>query len=110
MEYTKEALTLVDIHSLRNLAREIGVKSPSSLSKPELINEIIEIKSGRKAPCVLTKKGRPAKVRIEDESFINNAIPQIDVAKLKKQITEELKQELISSILKEIEKKLNELL
>ena len=40
MEYTKEALTLVDIHSLRNLAREIGVSDASICRWENGVNDI----------------------------------------------------------------------
>ena len=88
MKYEKEELSNIDVHSLRNLAREIGVRAPTSLKKAELIDEIIQIKKGVKQPYTLKKAGRPLKYRIERGS----------------------KKELINYILKEIEKNLNNIL
>lgn len=102
MEYTVEKLNEANLYSLRNLAREVGVKSPTSLRKCELIKEIIDIKSGKRQPCTQTKKGRPVKSTIENKNFSPN---QKDI-KTEKQI----KKEHIKSILKEMEKTLNEIL
>ncbi len=96
MEYSIEKLEQINIHSLRNIAREIGVKSPSCLKKKELIDEIILIKSGKKPPS-LTIKGRPPKM------IINEPLNKTPIDK-------RLKKEIIDCILKNIEEKLNQIL
>lgn len=101
MEYTVEELNEVNLYSLRNLAREVGVKAPASLKKSQLIKEIIDIKSGKKQPCTPTKKGRPVKASIEN---INISPNKKDI-KTEKQV----KKAHIKSILKEMEKTLNEI-
>ena len=107
MEFTKENLKEINVYSLRSLARQIGVKSPSTLNKDALINEIVEIKSGKKEPYFASKVGRPTKaiVKLED-MYKKESLLSFDKVELQK----EIKQQLISSILKEIEKKLNEIM
>ena len=48
------------IHELRDLARKMGVNSPTTLKKDEIIKEILGILSGEKEPASkTTKQGRP---------------------------------------------------
>ena len=107
MEITKENLKEISVYSLRNLARQIGVKSPSTLNKDALIDEIIEIKSGRKEPYFSSKSGRPTKA-IANLEDLDKKESLLSFNKVEFQ--KEIKQQLISSILEEIEKKLNKIL
>lgn len=63
------------IYELRKLAREIGVKSPTSLKRADLIEKINSIKSGKELPYKrTTKKGRPVKqlnIKISNNSEID---------------------------------------
>ena len=59
MQYTKEELNEFSLYSLRALGRKTGVKAPSSLRKKELIENILDVQSG-KTPPHATKRGRPA--------------------------------------------------
>lgn len=59
MEYTKAELEKIQIHVLRDIGRQLGVKSPSSLKKSQLIEQIMAVDSGRVEPN-FTKKGRPS--------------------------------------------------
>jgi len=43
MEYQKEFLLLINLYDLRNIARDIGVRAPTALTKPKLIEEITKI-------------------------------------------------------------------
>lgn len=62
LDYSKETLNSLGIYELRNLAREVGVYSPTTLVKSELISKILSIISGDDQPHVrTTKQGRPAK-------------------------------------------------
>ncbi len=55
-------LNELNIFSLRQLARQTGVVSPTSKKKSELIKEIVEITEGDKLPDkTKTKQGRPPK-------------------------------------------------
>ena len=100
MEITVETLSKLDLHSLRKIGREIGVKAPTTLYKKELIAEIIKIKNGEKQPYV-SKKGRPTS-KMKKEELLLEILPA-DTKKL-------IKKEFINTLLKEIEKKLYELL
>ena len=100
MEFTKENLKEINVYSLRSLARQIGVKSPSTLNKQKLIDEIIEINNGSKTPNATKKVGRPPKSFAKVENVIDKKIIN----------EEEIKKKFIDKILKEIEKKLNEIL
>lgn len=58
----KEQLEELSIFALRELARNKGVKSPTSKKKEELISEIVAIANGVQEPCFnKTKQGRPPK-------------------------------------------------
>jgi hypothetical protein len=54
-------LEKMGIYDLRNLGREVGVKSPTSKAKKEIIDEIIKIKTGLMEPAPKSKKGAPPK-------------------------------------------------
>lgn len=83
---TKQELEKLSLFSLRGLGRRVGVKSVTTLVKKELIQEILDISSGEKAPY-FTTKGRPAKYftaeDITDEIKKNQE--QIEKLKFKKE-------------------------
>lgn len=59
---TEEQLNELSIFSLREIARNAGVASPTSKKKSQLIQEIMEIAAGKREPYVAkTKQGRPPK-------------------------------------------------
>jgi hypothetical protein len=65
-------LSLFGIHELRNYARAIGVKSPTSKCKSTLIHEITRIKNGELAPHH-TRHGRPSLFpKIESEELMTH--------------------------------------
>ena len=107
MDFTLKNLNRVSVHGLRNIARELGVKAPSTLNKSTLIKEIIDIKSGNKQPYSLSKKGRPPKASYCIQNF-ERKIENVPVNQNKLKNKE--KRRIIKSILQEIEKKLNEIL
>ena len=106
MEMEKEQLNQINVHSLRSIARELGVKAPTSLSKPALIDEILKIKSGEKQPYTPTKRGRRVKKSVASNNGNETTSLNIDLISIKAN----MKKEFINSILKEVENKLNELL
>ena len=59
----EDKLNELNIFALRDLARKTGVSSPTSKTKAELIEGIVNIISGREQPQLnKTKQGRPPKV------------------------------------------------
>ena len=60
IQFTPEILNSVSLSVLREIARQVGVKSPSSKSVPALISEIILIQSGKLEP-VKSNRGAHSK-------------------------------------------------
>lgn len=59
------------IFALRNIARKVGVKSPTQLKKRELINSIVKINNGEVEPYVRkTNQGRPVN-KLGTEIIVN---------------------------------------
>ena len=104
MKYEKEQLQQTNIYCLRNIAREVGVKSPTSLKKQRLIDEIMQILSGEKKPCNPTKTGRPVKNAIDTLDCVTKNDLSLPIK------NEKIKKEIINAVLKEVEKRLNEIL
>lgn len=50
------------IYELRNMARDKGIKSPTTLKRAELIESLIKIENGELQPIIKTTRGRPAKI------------------------------------------------
>ena len=94
---TEEELNKQSIHSLRILGREIGVKSPTSLNKKDLISAIVKIRHGEMTPHVPVKKGRPTlasnliNVNIPDTTNNIDLIIEILVDEYRKQLIKILK-------------------
>ena len=107
MKYERKQLYEINIHDLRILARKIGVKAPTKLKKKELIDEILKIESGKKQPCAPSNRGRPLKKCVENRA-IEKEEPLVESNPM--DAIKEIKKEFINSLLKQIEKKLNELL
>lgn len=64
-------LNSLNIHTLRQAARHYGIYSPTTKVKPELIEEICDVLSGRSAPAVQSKRGAPIKEHIENSYVID---------------------------------------
>lgn len=61
-EFSNRELQKMDIHELRVLARQVGVSSPTSKNKSDLIDNIMEIVLGKKTPDFKNiNRGRPCK-------------------------------------------------
>lgn len=84
-------------HTLRQIARQIGVKAPTSLKKAELIQAIIRIKNGIDKPC-FSNKGRP----LIDVDIKYENINVRDLAKKEKEILK--KAQILKDIKVEIKK------
>ncbi len=59
--YTKEMLEATSIFTIRDIAKEAGVTSPTKKNKAELIDLILKITSGEMAPPEAPRRGRPRK-------------------------------------------------
>lgn len=71
-----EKLESLSIFELRDLARKVGVYSPTLLRKNELIVQIQDIMTGKKSPFTpKTKQGRPAKNISGYENIVNVFLP-----------------------------------
>ncbi len=57
----RDDLTKHSLSELRQIARAVGVKSPTELNKAPLIESILEIADGEKEPAVRSKKDASAK-------------------------------------------------
>ena len=81
-KFTKEQLENKQIHLLRQIGRELGVKSPSTLKKSQLIEQILGISSGEISPT-FSKVGRPQldgvveKSKNKDEKNVEKELDQI---------------------------------
>ncbi len=63
--YTEEELTAMSIFQLRDTARKIGVASPTTKKKAELVREYMDISTGKEMPNRTSNRGRPPKKRVE---------------------------------------------
>ena len=106
MEYSLEQLQQINLHSLRVIARDIGVRAPTALTKNVLIEEIIKIQSGKQKPCVPSKAGRPTGKSVAEIQVISNSNERANILKIK----EQAKKEIINDILAEVKKKLEQLI
>ena len=60
--YTMEQLDAMGIFELRTIARSVGVKSPTTAKKAELVQAILDIESGKVKPVNNSqRRGRPPK-------------------------------------------------
>lgn len=74
-----ENLEELGIFEIRNLAREVGVYSPTTLKKQELIEKILRVLNGKDEPYIKkTKQGRPPK----NITSMNNLMDVIVPSKL----------------------------
>lgn len=78
------------IFELRALAREVGVQSPTTKKREELIVNILErINNGQLDDVVVTKKGRPYKKLAMIDNILNNMTLQDNFASQSKSLTYE---------------------
>lgn len=73
----EQNLQELGIFEIRNIAREVGVYSPTILKKQELIDKIIRVINGEDKPYIKkTKQGRPPKNITTINDFIDVIVPQ----------------------------------
>ena len=76
IRFTPEKLNSVSLSVLREIARQIGVKAPSSKSVPALISEIILIQRGDLAPVKSNRGARSKPVDISAYYEVEYEFPQ----------------------------------
>lgn len=88
----REELSLMSIHELRVLGRNLGVKNTTSKKKSILIDKILDISSGKELPC-FSQLGRPPYKtnfcnKIEKRNLTDYEIKKIDeiLSKAKEEI------------------------
>ena len=84
-----EILNTLGIYELRELARSIGVSSPTTKKREQLCTEILDISSGSvKVEAKQNKKGRPPKTITKITTMAKDYIPP-EILKLQKPIERE---------------------
>ena len=74
---TQQMLDMLGVYELRELARSIGVSSPTTKKREILCKEIIEISNGSvKVDLNTSKKGRPPKTLTKISNKQNEIIQQ----------------------------------
>lgn len=74
--YKEETLNNLGIYELRELARKVGVASPTTKKREELEHEILEINSGNMAPAKTSKRGRPPKTISNVNKYLDIFVPK----------------------------------
>lgn len=70
--FTKEILKEVGFLAIREIARQIGVRSPASKTKEQLIEEILGIQQGLIKPIPIRKIGAPTKNSVDISKYYKN--------------------------------------
>ena len=91
-QFYKEMLEKYSFHSLRDLARSMGVKAPSQLKKDELIFAILDIQNNKTEP-VSTNKGRPPSANIE---MVLSSLKREELERLLDNLYEDFKKKLFN--------------
>lgn len=78
-----EILKNLGIYELRELARNLGIASPTTKKRNELCELIIKVSKGEQKVEIKTNKGRPPKSIAKIASFLNEFIPE-DILNLQK--------------------------
>ncbi len=87
----REELNSLSVYTLRGMGRKIGVKKPTALKKGDLIQEILDIKCGKKQPYFTNMGRRTKDYEIGDiEKVIKEREEQIEKLKFKKRDKEKL--------------------
>ena len=73
---TKQTIERMGIYELRTLARNVGVSSPTTLKRQELIEAITQILEGKKEASPIKKVGRPPKKMSFNSLVMDIFVPQ----------------------------------
>lgn len=74
--YKEETLNSLGIYELRELARKVGVASPTTKKREELEHEILEINKGNLNPVKSSNRGRPPKTISNVEKYLDIFVPK----------------------------------
>lgn len=69
-QFTTETLQKLSLSVLREIGREIGVKTPAGKNKDDLISDIIDIQRGVLSPEPPSTRGAPPKFKIDLSEFL----------------------------------------
>lgn len=80
--FEERILFQAGIYELRKIGRDVGVKSPTSLKKEDLISQILQIVKGNAVPLSNgNRRGRPPKEMSDTKSVLDQIIPNINQEK-----------------------------
>ena len=68
-KFKKDELDVMHLQVLRELGRQIGVKSPTAINKEDLVEKIMGIQNGTIEPLSASKRGAPPKIEIDLSSY-----------------------------------------
>ena len=76
---TPKFLESIGIFELREIGREIGVYSPTTLKREALVNKILDIYEGRTKPIAKTNRGRPVKILGNTKDIVSSVKTQAEL-------------------------------
>lgn len=93
-EYKEELLKNMGVYELRELARQVGVSSPTTKKRKQLEQEILKIAKGESNPQIKkSQKGRPPKSIKKVENVLDVFVPkQLLEITFNKKVDNEIKQ------------------
>ena len=71
MDFSKEELRKITAYSLRVMARQMGVRSPSLKTKQELIDDILRVADGSAEIKGRTNRGRPCLKSLDAKNIVD---------------------------------------
>ena len=72
IRFNKKILEVEHLTTVREIGRQIGVKSPSSMKKDKVINLILDIQNGKVEPVPPNKRGAPPKIFVDVSKYYVN--------------------------------------
>ncbi len=69
IKFTKQILEVEHLTTVREIGRQIGVKSPSSMKKDKVIALILDIQNGKVEPVPPNKRGAPPKIFVDVSKY-----------------------------------------
>ncbi len=69
IKFNKEILEVEHLTTVREIGRQMGVKSPSSMKKMKVINLILDIQKGKVEPVPPNKRGAPPKIFVDVSKY-----------------------------------------
>ena len=69
VKFNEEMLEVEHLTTVREIGRQIGVKSPSSMKKDKVISLILDIQNGKIEPVPSNKRGAPPKIFVDVSKY-----------------------------------------